>query len=57
MKFSEYSKSMSEVGREDREKLLTKARYDNAIPVAEYIKLEQLDQALTDIEDRRGNKK
>lgn len=53
MSFTDYAKAFGELGREDREKLLTKARYDASLTVADYIKLEQLDQALCSIEDKR----
>lgn len=53
MNFNDYAKAFGELGREDREKMLTKARYDGSLPVADYIKLEQLDQALCSIEDKR----
>lgn len=53
MNFNDYAKAFGEVGRADREKLLTKARYDGSLSVADYIKLEQLDQALCSIEDKR----
>lgn len=53
MEYTEYAKAFSELGREDREKLLTKARYDGSLTVSDYIKLEQLDQALCSIEDKR----
>lgn len=53
MNFNDYAKAFGELGREDREKMLTKARYDGGLPVADYIKLEQLDQALCSIEDKR----
>lgn len=57
MKFSDYAKAFGELGREDRDKLLTKARYDGSLTVADYIKLEQLDQALCSVEDnKRGGK-
>lgn len=47
---------MSELDREGREKLLTKARGDGTLPVAEYIKLENLGQALCSIEDNKRGK-
>lgn len=53
MNFNDYAKAFGELGREDREKTLTKARYDGGLPVADYIKLEELDQALCSIEDKR----
>lgn len=53
MNFNDYAKAFGELGREDREKMLTKARYDGSLTVADYIKLEQLDQALCSIEDKR----
>lgn len=53
MEYTEYAKAFGELGREDREKMLTKARYDGSLPVADYSKLEQLDQALCSIEDKR----
>lgn len=53
MNFNDYAKAFGELGREDREKMLTKARYDGGLPVADYIKLEELDQALCSIEDKR----
>lgn len=53
MNFNDYAKAFGELGREDREKMLTKARYDGSLPVADYIKLEQLDRALCSIEDKR----
>lgn len=53
MEYTEYAKAFGELGREDREKMLTKARYDGGLPVADYIKLEELDQALCSIEDKR----
>lgn len=53
MGYTEYAKAFGELGREDREKLLSKARYDGSLTVADYIKLEQLDQALCSIEDKR----
>lgn len=53
MEYTEYAKAFGELGREDRDKLLTKARYDGSLTVADYIKLEQLDQALCSIEDKR----
>lgn len=57
MKFSDYAKAFGELGREDRDKLLTKARYDGSLTVADYIKLENLEQALCSIEDnKRGGK-
>lgn len=57
MRFSEYANAMSELDREGREKLLTKARGDGTLPVAEYIKLENLDQALCSIEDTKRGKR
>lgn len=53
MNFNDYAKAFGELGREDREKMLTKALYDCGLPVADYIKLEELDQALCSIEDKR----
>ena len=53
MNFNDYAKAFGELGREDREKMLTKARHDGGLPVADYIKLEELDQALCSIEDKR----
>lgn len=53
MEYTEYAKAFGELGREDRDKLLTKARYDGSLTVADYIKLEQPDQALCSIEDKR----
>lgn len=53
MEYTEYAKAFGELGREDRDKLLTKARYDGSLSVADCIKLEQLDQALCSIEDKR----
>lgn len=53
MEYTEYAKAFGELGREDREKMLTKARYDGSLTVADYTKLEQLDQALCSIEDKR----
>lgn len=53
MNFNDYAKAFGELGREDREKMLTKAHYDGSLTVADYIKLEQLDQALCSIEDKR----
>lgn len=53
MEYTEYAKAFGELGREDRDKLLTKARYDGSLTMADYIKLEQLDQALCSIEDKR----
>lgn len=53
MEYTEYAKAFGELGREDREKMLTKARYDGSLTVADYINLEQLDQALCSIEDKR----
>lgn len=53
MNFNDYAKAFGELGREDREKMLTKARYDGSLTVADYTKLEQLDQALCSIEDKR----
>lgn len=53
MNFNDYAKAFGELGREDREKMLTKARYDGSLTVADYSKLEQLDQALCSIEDKR----
>lgn len=53
MEYTEYAKAFGELGREDREKMLTKARYDGSLTVADYIKLEQLGQALCSIEDKR----
>ena len=53
MEYTEYAKAFGELGREDREKLLSKARYDGSLTVADYINLEQLDQALCSIEDKR----
>lgn len=53
MNFNDYAKAFGELGREDREKMLTKARYDGSLTVADYIKLEQLGQALCSIEDKR----
>lgn len=53
MNFNDYAKAFGELGREDREKMLTKARYDGSLTVADYINLEQLDQALCSIEDKR----
>lgn len=56
MSFTDYAKAFGELGREDREKLLTKARYDASLTVADYIKLEQLGQALCSIEDNKRGK-
>ena len=53
MEYTEYAKAFGELGREDREKMLTKARYDGSLTVVDYIKLEQLDHALCSIEDKR----
>lgn len=53
MKFSDYASAITELDRAGREKLLTKARYDGNLTVADYIKLENLDQALTSIEQKR----
>lgn len=53
MSFTDYAKAFGELGREDREKMLTKARYDGSLTVTDYIKLEQLDQALCSIEDNK----
>lgn len=54
MNFNDYAKAFGELGREDREKMLTKARYDGSLTVADYIKLKQLDQALCSIEDNKS---
>lgn len=54
MEYTEYAKAFGELGREDRDKLLTKARCDGSLTVADYIKLEQLDQALCSIEDNKS---
>lgn len=57
MKFSDYAKALSELDREGRDKMMVKARYDGSLTVADYIKLEQLDQALCSVEDnKRGGK-
>lgn len=56
MEYTEYAKAFGELGREDRDKLLTKARYDASLTVADYIKLEQLGQALCSIEDNKRGK-
>lgn len=53
MNFNDYAKAFGELGRKDREKMLTKARYDGSLTVADYTKLGQLDQALCSIEDKR----
>lgn len=53
MEYTEYAKAFGELGREDREKMLTKARYDGSLTVVDYIKLEELDRALCSIEDKR----
>lgn len=53
MEYTEYAKAFGELGREDREKMLTKARYDGSLTVVGYIKLEELDRALCSIEDKR----
>ena len=57
MKFSDYAKALGELGPADRDKLLVKARCDGTLTVADYIKLEQLDQALTSIEQKKGEDK
>lgn len=57
MKFSDYAKALSELDREARDKMMVKARYDGSLTVADYIKLENLEQALCSIEDnKRGGK-
>ena len=53
MKFSDYAKALSELDREGRDKMMVKARYDGSLTVADYIKLEKLEQALCSIEDKR----
>ncbi len=55
MKLTEYEDAMGKLGREEREQLLRKARNDSQLPVGDYLKLEDLDQALCGIEDRREN--
>lgn len=57
MSFTDYARAFGELAREGREKLLTKARGDGTLPVAEYIKLENLDQALCSIEDTKRGKR
>lgn len=53
MKFSDYAKALSELDREGRDKMMVKARYDGSLTVADYIKLENLEQALCSIENKR----
>ncbi len=53
MKLREYEDAMTKLDRKDRDSLLRKARNDSQLPVGDYLKLEDLDQALCGIEDRR----
>lgn len=56
MGYTEYAKALQAVGREERGTLLDRARHDHGLSVADYIKLENLDQALCSIEDKKGRK-
>lgn len=56
MKLSQYEDAMGKLNRKERDELLRKARNDSQLPVGDYLKLEDLDQALCGIEDRRKDK-